>query len=89
MHRKPTIADLFDAQGHLKPVHELAANVAAQVASFDVVRITTRRDGDSTITEELIRIALRGGTKAAVTRPRSRGRILAQVMTRTGGYLDH
>ena len=50
MSSEVTLADLFDAQGQLRSIHELPAAVAAQIASFDVKRITVRKKGDATIT---------------------------------------
>jgi hypothetical protein len=79
MHRKATIADLFDDQGCLRSVYELPPEVAAQIASFEVIRVTVRRKRDVTITEELIRVTLRNKTTASVRKRSAGGQIVASV----------
>jgi hypothetical protein len=63
-----SVADLFDAAGRLRPFDDLPPSVVAQIASFDVVRVTTRLAGETVITEELIRVKMRDRRTAAITR---------------------
>ena len=60
--------DFFDRAGRLRPFTDLPPEIAAEVASFDVVRITTRTSGDTVITEELIRVKTRDRRTAEVAR---------------------
>ena len=61
------LADLFDRAGRLRPLAELPPDILAEIASFDVVRITIRRTGETVTTEELIRVKTRDCRTAAVT----------------------
>jgi hypothetical protein len=82
MRNNVSLADLFDDQQHLKPLTALPAPVAAEIASFDVMRTTVRRNGTATVTEELVRVTLKNRATALVRRHRRRGVIIRQ-MTRT------
>jgi hypothetical protein len=44
---------LFDDKGNLRPVHELAEDVARSIASVEVTKQRTRKDGE-VITEEWV-----------------------------------
>jgi hypothetical protein len=57
--RANTVAELFDKAGRLRHVKDLPLGVAAQLAQFELVRITTRQKGKLTVTEETIRVQLR------------------------------
>lgn len=45
------LGDLFDRAGRLWPLGELPPEVQAEIASFEVVRITTRGNGETVSTE--------------------------------------
>jgi hypothetical protein len=62
------LADLFDRAGRLRPLGELPPEIQAEIASFDIVRVTTRTDGERVITEELIRVKTRDRRTARVVR---------------------
>ncbi len=53
------LADLFDRAGRLRPLAGLPPEVQTEIASFEVVRVTTRRNGETVTTEELIRVKTR------------------------------
>ena len=63
-----SLADLFDRAGRLRPFAELPAKGSGEAASFDVVRTTIRREGETVTTEELIRLKVRDGRKAEIAR---------------------
>ena len=63
-----SLADLFDAAGRLRPLSELPPELTTAIAAFDVGRTTTWCKGETVITEELVRVKLRDGRKARVTR---------------------
>jgi hypothetical protein len=60
--------ELFDRAGRLKPLESLPAHVAAQIASFDIIKTTVRREGETITTEELIRVKTRDRKTATVAR---------------------
>jgi hypothetical protein len=62
------LCDLFDRLGRLRSLADLPAEIAAEIASFDVVRITTRTAGETVTTEELIRVKTRDRRTAAISR---------------------
>src|SRR5687767_6663735 len=62
------LGDLFDRAGRLRPLGELPAEVQAEIASFEVVRVTTRVKGDAVTTEELIRVKTRNRRTAQVVK---------------------
>jgi hypothetical protein len=76
-----SLADLFDRAGRLRPLGELPPEVQAEIASFEIVRVTTRRTGETVITEELIRVK-KGSTDRAgrTARPDD---VLGEVPQRT------
>ena len=47
---------LFDEHGHLRAITELEDGPARAVASIEVARETTRREGDMSIKERVIRV---------------------------------
>ena len=63
-----SLAELFDAVVCLRPLADLPPEVATEVASFELVRVTTRRIDETEITEELIRVNLRDRRTAATLR---------------------
>jgi hypothetical protein len=65
---KFSLADLFDRAGRLRPLAELPPEIQDEIASFEVQRVTMRRDGETVITEELIRVKTRDRRTAAVIR---------------------
>src|SRR5829696_4275101 len=62
------LADLFDRLGRLKPFKDLPPEVAQEIASFDVVRITRTTGGATVVTEELIRVKTRDRRAASIAR---------------------
>jgi hypothetical protein len=66
--RRFNLGELFDRLGRLRPFRELPPEIAAEIASFDVVRITTRTDGTTVVTEELIRVKTRDRRTAEIAR---------------------
>jgi hypothetical protein len=61
------LVDLFDKLGRLRPFDELAPDIQAQIKKFEIRRRRMRRDGETTVTEELIRVVLRDGRTAKLT----------------------
>jgi hypothetical protein len=74
-----SLGDLFDDIGRLRPFKDLPPEVQAGIASFDVVKITTRSVGETVTTEELIRVKLRDRRTAEVAR-RGSGSLSARVL---------
>jgi hypothetical protein len=66
--RRFNLGDLFDRAGRLRPLNALSLEIQAEIASFEVVRVTTREAGETVITEELIRIKTRDRRTAEVAR---------------------
>lgn len=62
------LADLFDAEGRLRPVQELPEATIGAIATFDILRTTIQTAGETITTEELIRVKLRDGRRAEVSR---------------------
>lgn len=48
--------ELFDADGQMKPIQDLPDDTARCIASVEVTRETTRRNGDKTETETVTKI---------------------------------
>ena len=67
------LGELFDRAGRLRPLEELPPEVQAEIASYEIVRVNTRRTGETVITEELIRV-------------KTRDRRTAQMATRGGSW---
>ena len=67
------LGNLFDRAGRLRPLGDLPPEVQGEIASFEIVRVTTRRTGETVITEELIRV-------------KTRDRRTAQMTTRGGSW---
>ena len=63
-----SLADLFDQAGRLRPFKDLPPEIQAEIASFEVVRVSTRTAGETVITEELIRVKTRARQTAEVAR---------------------
>jgi hypothetical protein len=63
-----SLGDLFDRAGRLRPFNELPPEVQAEIASFDIIRVTTRRKGETVSTEELIRVKTRDRWTAEIAR---------------------
>jgi hypothetical protein len=63
-----SLADLFDRAGRLRQLKDLPPEILTEIKSFDVVRLTTRKVGETVITEELIRIQTRDRRTAEVAR---------------------
>lgn len=74
-----SLADLFDRVGRLRPFRDLPPEITAEIASFDVVRITTRTAGETVITEELIRVKTRDRRTVEIAR-RGQGSLSARVV---------
>ena len=62
------LCDLFDLAGRLRPLKDLPPEIAAEIASFDVIKITVRTAGETVITEELIRVKTRDRRTAEIAR---------------------
>jgi len=62
------LGDLFDRGGRIRPLGELPLEVQTEIASFEVVRMTTRGNGETVTTEELIRVKTRDRRTAQITR---------------------
>jgi hypothetical protein len=62
------LGELFDRAGRLRPFEELPPEVQAEIASFEVVRITTRGNGETVTTEELIRVKTRDRRTAQIAK---------------------
>jgi hypothetical protein len=76
------LGELFDRAGRLRPLNELPANIQAEIASFEIVRMRVR-DNDATVTtEELIRVKTRDRRTAQITK---RGQTTGTARTLTQG----
>jgi hypothetical protein len=62
------LGEFFDRAGRLLPLGEVPPDVQAEIASFEVVRITTRSNGETVTTEELIRVKTRDRRTARVVK---------------------
>ena len=59
--RRFTLGELFDRLRRLRPFRKLPPEIAAEIASFDVLRMTTRTNGDTVVIDELIRVKTGAG----------------------------
>lgn len=74
------LADFFDpADGSLRALGELSREQQACVLAFEVRRITIRSTAETIVTEELIRVRLRSGRTAAISK-RGGGSLTARRM---------
>jgi hypothetical protein len=67
------VGELFDRAGRLRPLGELPREAQAEIAFFEIVRVTTHGNGETVTTEELIRV-------------KTRDRRTAQVQKRGGAW---
>lgn len=67
------LGELFDRAGRLRPLGELPREAQAEIAFFEIVRVTTHGNGETVTTEELIRV-------------KTRDRRTAQVQKRGGAW---
>jgi hypothetical protein len=63
-------AELFNEEGLLKSPKDLSRKVSAHIASFEIVRITTRQSGEVHVTEEVVQVKLRNGQHVSARRRR-------------------
>lgn len=69
LERRPCVlGDLFDETGNLRALRELPPEIAAEVSSFDVLKVKIRRAAGTVVTEELIRVRLRDRRTASIGR---------------------
>jgi hypothetical protein len=62
------LGELFDHAGRLRPPGDLPPALQNEIASFEVVRITTRGKRETVTTEELIRVKTRDRRTAQVSK---------------------
>jgi hypothetical protein len=74
-----SLVDLFDSSGRLRRFEDLPPEIAAEIASFEIVRITMRTEGETITTEELIRVKTRDRRTAEIAR-RGGGSISERVI---------